>query len=90
MATAKKKPTTKTTRKPKATTQSPVKSFRVAKPATPFFHFDFTIQTVYWIILGILFISLALWVASLNMKIQDLYDQIDETNQSISMPTTRY
>ena len=84
MATAKKKTATKTTRKPKAAAHQSVKSFRVTKPSTPFMHFDFTIQTVYWLILGALFISVALWVASLNMRIQDLYDQIDQTNQSIS------
>ena len=85
MATAKKKTSTKTNRKPKASAQS----FRVTKPATPFLHFDFTIQTVYWLILGALFISVALWIASLNLRIQSLYDQIDLTTQSVDMPVER-
>lgn len=90
MATAKKKSTTKkTTSKKVATHTAPVKSFRVAKPTTPFLHFDFTIQTVYWLILGALFISVALWVASLNLRIQDLYNEIDQTNQSITTTTLR-
>jgi hypothetical protein len=88
VATAKKKTTAKTTRKAKTTAQKSVKSFRVAKPASPFFHFDFTIQTVYWLILGALFISVALWIASLNLRIQSLYDQIDQTNEMIIMPDT--
>lgn len=87
MATTKKKTTTtKTTRKTKTAAHAPVKSFRVAKPATPFFHFDFTLQTVYWLILSILVISLTLWVMTLNMQIQDLYDQIDSKNYSYVSP----
>jgi hypothetical protein len=82
VATAKKKTSTKTNRKQKTSAQS----FRVTKPATPFLHFDFTIQTVYWLILGALFISVALWIASLNLRIQSLYDQIDLTTQSVDMP----
>lgn len=84
MATAKKKPTTKTTRKAKPAAQPQLKSFRVAKPVTPFFHFEFTLQTVYWLILSALVVSLALWVMSLNMRVQELYDQIDQSNQMIT------
>jgi len=86
VATAKKKPTTKKTAPKKAAAHAAqVKSFRVAKPTTPFFHFDFTIQTVYWLILSTLVISLALWVMSLNMQVQDIYDQIDKTNESMDI-----
>jgi hypothetical protein len=89
VATAKKKTPTKTNRKPKASAKTSAQSFRVTKPATPFLHFDFTIQTVYWLILGALFISVALWIASLNLRIQSLYDQIDLTTQSVDMPVER-
>lgn len=84
MATTKKKPVTKKTTAKKAAAHASVKSFRVTKSTTPFFHFDFTLQTVYWLILSALVVSLALWVMSLNMQIQDIYDQIDQTNEAIN------
>jgi cell division protein FtsL len=88
VATAKKKPTTKKTAH-KTAAHAPVKSFRVAKPTMPFFNFDFTIQTVYWLVLSALVVSLGLWVMSLNMQVQELYDQIDQTNQEIILPVTK-
>lgn len=39
-----------------------------------------TIQTFYWVILGALVIALAFWVLTLSVKIQRIYDQIDEQN----------
>jgi hypothetical protein len=85
VATTKKKTPAKSTHKQAATVQH--RSFRVSKQATPFFHFDFTIQTVYWLILSAIVISLALWVMSLNMRVQAIYDQIDQNNsQTVTLP----
>jgi hypothetical protein len=43
----------------------------------PFFVFKTTRQTVYWTLLCLLVLALGIWVMSLNVKIQRLYDQID-------------
>lgn len=73
MATAKttKRTTKKTVRK---TTSRPARS---AKPAE-FLSFQPSMQTFYWLILGILVIALAFWVLTLSIKIQRVYDQIDQ------------
>ena len=88
MATTKNKPAVKKTvpkTKPTATQRTTKKSVKKSEPssfkqsseATPFMTFKPTIQTVYWLILGIVVIALGAWVMYLNGKVQDIYDQID-------------
>jgi hypothetical protein len=94
MATTKKKPATKTTvKKPtatrKVTTKKPVKktkvvaerSFRPSQEKTPFMTFKFTEQSVYWLILSVLVLALGAWVMYLNVKIQNIYDQVEQNTQ---------
>lgn len=71
--------------------QAPVvKSFRRAKPERPFLSFAPSVQTVYWLILAGLVLTLAMWVASISMHVQRLYDQIDQLNaQSDSVVVPR-
>lgn len=96
MATTKKKPVTKATtaRKPatkaapKTTRKSAPKkhavteqSFRATKETTPFMTFNFTIQSVYWLILSGLVLALGAWVMYLNVQIQEIYDQVEINTQ---------
>lgn len=93
MATTKKKPTVKpaTVRKvaAKKTHKSPAKkkaavaerSFQRSEEKTPFMTFEFTIQTVYWMVLSVIVLALGAWVMHLNVKIQNIYDQVEMNTQ---------
>jgi hypothetical protein len=48
----------------------------------PFFEFRITQQTLYWAILGVISIAFALWVYTLDARIQKLYDEIDANTYS--------
>jgi hypothetical protein len=94
MATTPKKksvPAKKTTvhkaalaKKPKAVA---VRSFRRSEEKIPFFTFEFTQQSLYWLILSVLVLALGAWVMYLNVKIQDLYDQV-EINSALNQSDT--
>lgn len=56
------------------------RSFRRAKVDRPFLSFSPSIQTFYWLILAGLVLTLAMWVASISMHVQRLYDEIDALN----------
>jgi hypothetical protein len=49
----------------------------------PFLTFEFTIQSVYWLILSVIVLALGAWVMYLNIKIQSIYDQV-EINTNLS------
>lgn len=84
MATTKTKPATK---KPaakrmstkKAAKQPVMRSFKPVPDTEPFFTFRITHQTVYWFILSMLVLALGIWVTYLNIKVQQIYDQVDRT-----------
>lgn len=72
MATAKKKPAAKRTKR-----ATPVqRSFVRSKETQPFMSFRLTHQTVYWLIIGMLVLALGAWIVSLNVRLQGLYDQV--------------
>lgn len=90
MATAKKKPATKSTATKKAPVRKVTKKSTVSKPKTveaqsfkrdsrktPFMTYKFTQQSFYWLIIGALVIALGAWVMHLNIKIQRIYDQVE-------------
>lgn len=54
----------------------PLVSFQAADDR-PFFEFRVTQQTLYWVIFGAVSIAFALWVYTLDARIQTLYDEID-------------
>lgn len=100
MATAKKKPTVKTTKvAPKRKTvkkqvaKAPaVRSFKRAAEPAPFLTYRVTNETAYWLILSALVLALGAWVLYLNIKVQDVYDQIEINNaaaDSIVLPSTK-
>lgn len=82
MATA-KKPAKKKTTRPSAKKHDGYISFKRAQREEPFFTFRFTVQSVYWLILGALVIGLAAWVMALNMKVQAIYDQVEADSSSL-------
>lgn len=94
MTTTKKKPAAKTpAKKPTAVRKTTVKatpkkqkivehrSFRPAQENTPFMTFQFTKQSVYWLVLSVLVLALGAWVMYLNVKIQSIYDQVEMNTQ---------
>jgi hypothetical protein len=69
MATAKKKPIVH-------------QSFKKSPNQSPFLTLKFTQQSVYWLILGGLVLALGIWVLSINIRLQNLYDTIDKNRIS--------
>lgn len=69
-----------------------MRSLRRSEEETPFMTFRITQQSVYWLILSLLVLALGIWVITLSVKVQDLYDQI-ETSSSESatiLPAKKY
>ena len=54
-------------------------SFKRVAESTPFITFAITRQTIYWVIFSVAIVALAVWVLTLNNKVQSLYDQIQTT-----------
>ncbi|MDX2775919.1 hypothetical protein PV379_00930 [Streptomyces caniscabiei] len=78
MASAKKK----TTSAKKATKKSEsMRSFVVEKDRPPFMTFRVTHQTFYWVVLSALILALGVWVLTLTVKLQQVYDDIDTLQQ---------
>jgi hypothetical protein len=79
----------KTTTRKVTTKKSPAKKqqavaagfFRPTKEEAPFLSFTFTTQSLYWLILSALVLALGAWVMYLNVKIQDIYDQVEINTQ---------
>lgn len=74
------KPASKTSVRRVKSQKSEVKSFRPAPLQEPFFTFRISHQTLYWTILAVIVLVLGIWVIDINMKVQEIYDQIDATN----------
>lgn len=53
-----------------------VESFKLSPETSPFVSFRITDQTVYWSILLILILVLALWVLQIQVNISDILDSI--------------
>lgn len=73
MATRKKTTTKKTA---KATVK---RSVAKKSPSKAFWKVDFTINTVYWLVIGIAVVAAALFSYTTNQRVNDIYDQIDTT-----------
>lgn len=79
MVTAKKKPAKRSLKKSET-----MKSFVLAKNPPSFFKFQLTHQTVYWTLLSLLILGLGIWVITLNVRVQQLYDYIELTDAGTS------
>jgi len=78
--TAAKKSAPKKSATSKAT---PVQSFRLTKSDQSFFATRITMQTVYWSILSIAILLLALWILNVQLDIIELLDSIVANQQEI-------
>lgn len=76
--------TTKQKRAPRKK-QAAMSSFHRAENTESFMSFKVTVQTVYWLLIGLLVILLAMWVLKLQNDINNIYDQIDESNRQSEM-----
>lgn len=65
---------------------APHRSFVRSRETQPFFIFKVTRQTLYWLILSILVLALAIWVLVLSVRVQNIYDQIDANDNLIITP----
>ena len=65
MAVAKKKPIV-------------YRSFKKSPNPSPFLTLKFTYQSVYWLILCVFVLALGIAVLSLNIKVQNIYNYIDQ------------
>ncbi len=95
MATTKKS-TKKAPAKKTAVKRAPAKSSaskvthvtKSAKTHAPkkdsFMTFRITHEACYWVIFGAAVILLALWVLSVNVRVNALYDQIDQSNSDVN------
>lgn len=75
---------TKSTQK-KVAKQPAVQSFKIVDNPERFMTLRISRQTIYWIIFGVAVIALALWVANLQRNINELYDQIEQTQAESQM-----
>ena len=58
------------------------RSFIRSRDTQPFFVVRVTRQTLYWLILCGVVLLLGIWVLTLSIRIQNIYDQID-ANESL-------
>ena len=79
MATTKKHPAKKTTKKPAVVQRSFVRS----SETEPFFTFRATHQTVYWIIICLLVLAIGVWVLHLTLRVNDLYNNVQVRNADL-------
>lgn len=87
-----KKPAAKTTAKTAATKKastSTLRSFRPSPLTEPFFTFRITRQTIYWLILSVIVIGLAVWVVQINARVQAIYDQVDQNDAALQDLSTK-
>ena len=92
MATTKAK-SGATSKKTVTKKKAPVKKHSVVTQVTTpaaaeqsFFEFRITQQTLYWLVLGLVSIIFALWIVTLDSRIQKLYDDIDASTYSVDVP----
>lgn len=57
-----------------------MKSFHASRRVEPFMTFRISNQTAYWLVLAVLVVALGVWVTVISIRVQDIYDHIDTTN----------
>jgi hypothetical protein len=78
----------KTTTKKRSNAKSKTVRMRTLRPSPeefPFFTYRLTQQTVYWLILSLLILALGIWVVTLSVKVQSLYDKVDKASSEMQM-----
>lgn len=87
--TSSKKPSTaKASAKRTAKSTTTKRNYATASASNnrPFMEARFSEQTVYWIIIGVAVIALAVWVLSLQAQINAMYDQIQVEASNTYVP----
>lgn len=85
--TSKKAPVKKTTPKKRnsVTKTAKVRSFHIAPRDEPFWSFIFTTQSFYWVLIGASVIAVGLYVTTLQIRVNSLYDQLDVSSAQSQM-----
>lgn len=88
--TSKKAPIKKSAPKKRSsvTKASKVRSFHVAQSDRPFWSFIFTTQSFYWVLIGASVIAVGIYVATLQIRVNSLYDQLDVNSAQSEMNQT--
>lgn len=73
--TAAKTPVKRTATKPAAKKATAKSDFMTMQP---------TRETAYWLIFSLLILALGIWVLTLTIRINDIYDQIERNNSAVS------
>lgn len=74
-ATAKRAPAKRATTR-KVTQKKSMKSFRLAKESRDFKQMKFSDDTLHWIIIGAVIVLFAFWIASINITVNDIYNEL--------------
>lgn len=72
-------------KKPTKAKSVPVRSLR-RSASDPFLTFRISQQTLYWLVLSLVVLALGVWVISINVRVQAIYDQIDKVSYENSTP----
>lgn len=76
-------------KKPTVVKRTTVKKKSARADEPQFMEARITEQTLYWLIFGAVAIMFAMWIFTLDSKIQKLYDQVDASSYSIEHATPR-
>lgn len=87
MATAKKKPTTKK----RATKTASVRKRTVSKKKqSNFWTVEFTLETLYWLIFGVVVIAIGYWTFTTSQQVHEIYNNMNnEEVLIIQTPDTK-
>lgn len=84
-----KKPAVASHKKAHAPAQPTHRTLRVTRETTPFFTFRMTRQSLYWLIFSLAILGLGSWTLYLNLRIIEIYDQIDHNNLTVDSLTAK-
>lgn len=62
-----------------------MQSFHVAPRDRPFWTFLFTTQSFYWVLIGASVVAVGVYVATLQLRVNSLYDQLDINSSQVEM-----
>lgn len=65
---------------------SEVRSFKLCSEPKPFMTPSLSVQTFYWIVIGVLVLLLATWAITLTVQIQAIYDNIGTSDTVLVVP----
>lgn len=74
--TAAKKPTAHKKTVAKAAKAPVVRSFRLCPEPQPFMSTSPTVQSIYWLIIGVLVLVFVAWAMALTAQVQAIYDTV--------------